>query len=300
MRARLPPGEVDHRRRGVDAGHVRDVRGERAGHDAGPACDVDPPLLGARGAANRISRSSSSASLATAERLKRLGLGREPVDVRVAVHGGESVRAAQTSQTGSDLCYASPQTANARFSRSRPMTDSLRPETLALHGGQEPDSATNARAVPIYQTTSFVFNDTAARRQPVRARRAGQHLHADHEPDVGRPRAAADRARGRRRRARHRLRPGRRHLLGAQRHPGRRQHHLHLAAVRRHVQPVRPHAAPVRHRGPLGRRRRPRRRRPAGRREARGSCSARRSAIRGSTCSTSRRGRRPRTSRACR
>jgi O-acetylhomoserine (thiol)-lyase len=40
------------------------------------------------------------------------------------------------------------------------MTDPLRPETLALHGGQEPDSATNARAVPIYQTTSFVFNDT--------------------------------------------------------------------------------------------------------------------------------------------
>lgn len=33
-------------------------------------------------------------------------------------------------------------------------------ETLALHGGQKPDSATNSRAVPIYQTTSFVFNDT--------------------------------------------------------------------------------------------------------------------------------------------
>ena len=33
-------------------------------------------------------------------------------------------------------------------------------ETLALHGGQEPDRATNARAVPIYQTTSYVFNDT--------------------------------------------------------------------------------------------------------------------------------------------
>ncbi len=32
-------------------------------------------------------------------------------------------------------------------------------ETLALHGGQAPDPATNARAVPIYQTTSFVFND---------------------------------------------------------------------------------------------------------------------------------------------
>jgi len=35
------------------------------------------------------------------------------------------------------------------------------PETLAVHAGQEePDSATNARAVPIYQTTSYVFNDT--------------------------------------------------------------------------------------------------------------------------------------------
>lgn len=32
-------------------------------------------------------------------------------------------------------------------------------ETLALHGGQSPDTATNARAVPIYQTTSYVFND---------------------------------------------------------------------------------------------------------------------------------------------
>src|SRR5213078_3182162 len=33
-------------------------------------------------------------------------------------------------------------------------------ETLALHGGQKADPATNARAVPIYQTTSYVFNDT--------------------------------------------------------------------------------------------------------------------------------------------
>ncbi|MDQ2899400.1 MAG: O-acetylhomoserine aminocarboxypropyltransferase [Acidobacteriota bacterium] len=32
--------------------------------------------------------------------------------------------------------------------------------TRALHAGQQPDSATNARAVPIYQTTSFVFNDS--------------------------------------------------------------------------------------------------------------------------------------------
>ena len=31
-------------------------------------------------------------------------------------------------------------------------------DTLALHAGQQPDPATNARAVPIYQTTSYVFN----------------------------------------------------------------------------------------------------------------------------------------------
>jgi O-acetylhomoserine (thiol)-lyase len=33
-------------------------------------------------------------------------------------------------------------------------------ETLQLHAGQAPDSATNARAVPIYQTTSYTFDDT--------------------------------------------------------------------------------------------------------------------------------------------
>ena len=36
----------------------------------------------------------------------------------------------------------------------------LKFETLQLHAGQEPDSATGSRAVPIYQTSSFVFNDS--------------------------------------------------------------------------------------------------------------------------------------------
>lgn len=35
-----------------------------------------------------------------------------------------------------------------------------KPGTLCLHAGQSPDPTTNARAVPIYQTTSYVFNDT--------------------------------------------------------------------------------------------------------------------------------------------
>ncbi|WP_297337401.1 O-acetylhomoserine aminocarboxypropyltransferase/cysteine synthase [Algoriphagus sp.] len=38
------------------------------------------------------------------------------------------------------------------------MSTNLRFETLQLHAGQEPDTATNSRAVPIYQTTSYTFN----------------------------------------------------------------------------------------------------------------------------------------------
>ena len=41
------------------------------------------------------------------------------------------------------------------------MSKTYRPETIALHGGQKPDPTTTARAVPIYQTTSYVFHDTA-------------------------------------------------------------------------------------------------------------------------------------------
>ena len=38
-----------------------------------------------------------------------------------------------------------------------PESISYRPATIALHGGHVPDGATHARAVPIYQTTSYVF-----------------------------------------------------------------------------------------------------------------------------------------------
>ena len=36
----------------------------------------------------------------------------------------------------------------------------LKFDTLSLHAGQQPDPVTGARAVPIYQTTSYVFRDT--------------------------------------------------------------------------------------------------------------------------------------------
>ncbi|TGK35461.1 O-acetylhomoserine aminocarboxypropyltransferase/cysteine synthase [Leptospira gomenensis] len=40
------------------------------------------------------------------------------------------------------------------------MPRNYKPETIALHGGQSPDPTTTSRAVPIYQTTSYVFKDT--------------------------------------------------------------------------------------------------------------------------------------------
>jgi O-acetylhomoserine (thiol)-lyase len=39
-------------------------------------------------------------------------------------------------------------------------TPTFHPETTLLHGGQVPDPTTGARAVPIYQTTSYQFRDT--------------------------------------------------------------------------------------------------------------------------------------------
>lgn len=40
------------------------------------------------------------------------------------------------------------------------MTKQLHLDTLAIHAGQEPDPTTGSRAVPIYQTASYVFKDT--------------------------------------------------------------------------------------------------------------------------------------------
>lgn len=40
------------------------------------------------------------------------------------------------------------------------MTESFEFETLQLHAGQEVDATTHSRALPIYQTISFTFDDT--------------------------------------------------------------------------------------------------------------------------------------------
>jgi O-acetylhomoserine (thiol)-lyase len=50
-------------------------------------------------------------------------------------------------------------------------------DTMALHGGQRPDPATGARAVPIYQTTSYVFTDADQAASLFNLERAG-HIYS--------------------------------------------------------------------------------------------------------------------------
>jgi O-acetylhomoserine (thiol)-lyase len=53
----------------------------------------------------------------------------------------------------------------------------IRPDTMALHAGQRPDPTYGARAVPIYQTTSYVFHDTDHAAALFNLERAG-HLYS--------------------------------------------------------------------------------------------------------------------------
>ncbi|HEX6115264.1 MAG TPA: O-acetylhomoserine aminocarboxypropyltransferase [Geminicoccaceae bacterium] len=50
-------------------------------------------------------------------------------------------------------------------------------DTIALHAGQRPDPATGARAVPIYQTTSYVFTDADQAASLFNLERAG-HIYS--------------------------------------------------------------------------------------------------------------------------
>ena len=53
----------------------------------------------------------------------------------------------------------------------------IKPDTLSLHAGQRPDAQFGARAVPIYQTTSYVFRDTDQAAALFNLERAG-HLYS--------------------------------------------------------------------------------------------------------------------------
>ena len=133
-------------------------------------------------------------------------------------------------------------------------------ETRQIHAGAEPDPTTGARAVPIYQTTSFVFRDTEHAAALFGLAELGniytrimnptQAVFEDRvaalEGGVG---ALGDRER-----------PGRADDRAAQPRRERRPHRRERVALRRHVQPAALHVPEARRRGQLHRRpRRPRR-----------------------------------------
>ena len=173
-------------------------------------------------------------------------------------------------------------------------------ETRQLHAGQRPDPNTGARAVPIFQTTSYVFEDPESAAAYFNLQEYGNTYSPDHEPDRRGLRGAGGQPRGRRGRGglRQRARcPGGRPV-----HPARagRPRRLVLGAVRRHGQPVQARAAQDERRADLGRPRRPRRVAAGGARRTPRRSSARPSATPPATCWTSRWSRRSRTSTSCR
>ena len=166
------------------------------------------------------------------------------------------------------------------------------PDTLAIHAGQVPDPATNARAVPIYATTSYVFNDTQHAADLFGLRVFGNIYTRIMNPtsDVFEKRMAE-------------LEGGIAALAVASGQAattltvlnlarGGRQPGLVADAVRRHLQPVRALAPQVGHHDPIRGHPQPR---PGPRRHRRrhpAASSSRPSATRGSTSPTSRRWRR--------
>ena len=79
-------------------------------------------------------------------------------------------------------------------------------ETKQIHAGAQPDPVTNARATPIYKTTSYVFNNSDHAKNLFALAEFGNIYTRLHEPDDRRRRAARRRARGRHRGARRRVR----------------------------------------------------------------------------------------------
>ena len=130
-------------------------------------------------------------------------------------------------------------------------------ETRQIHAGQTPDTATGARALPIYQTTSYVFDDAAQAAARFALAEFGTDLHPDRQSDDRGRREPAGRPGGRCRRPAGRLRAVGRDAGHPEPGRGGRPHRVLAEPLRRHLQPVPLHAAQVGHHRRL--RRRPRR-----------------------------------------
>ncbi len=169
-------------------------------------------------------------------------------------------------------------------------------ETRQIHAGQSPDSQTNARALPIYQSTAFTFDSSEHAANLFALREFGNIYSRIMNPTHA---VVEDRIAS--------LEGGVGALLVSSGQAaetiailnlagGRRSRGLESFAIRRHVQPLPLHAAEAGHRGHV--RRRPRRPRAVARRdppEHEGALRRDRSRIRRTTSSTSRAWRRSRT-----
>src|SRR6266568_4755428 len=96
---------------------------------------------------SRVARIGSSSTI-TPRRCHRPRNSKYPVACfsgPIAIYGSRPCRLRRTA-TGSSSTMPAP----------KPPAF----ETLSLHAGQHPDPVTGARAVPIYQTTSYVFQDS--------------------------------------------------------------------------------------------------------------------------------------------
>jgi hypothetical protein len=90
---------------------------------------------------HRFTMAASSLSMNT--------LKAAPTKLGARSHGATALRAARAPAAA----------ATRRALAVRAEAQEPRFETLMVHGGQEPDAATNARAVPIYATSSYTFDD---------------------------------------------------------------------------------------------------------------------------------------------
>ena len=163
-------------------------------------------------------------------------------------------------------------------------------DTLCLHAGQIPDAATGARALPIYQTTSFVFDSADHAASLFNLQTFGNVYSRISNPTVA---ALEERVAA--------LEGGRAALAAATGMAAqmvalltlcqqRRSHRRGAHALRRHVLAARRDVRAVRHRHDVRRRRRSRRNfAPRSCREHESASTPRRSAIRSSTSPTSRR-----------
>ena len=63
------------------------------------------------------------------------------------------------------------------------MSEKYRFDTMSLHSGHVPDKETGSRAVPIYQTTSYVFKDTDEAAALYNMEVGGQFIYKNFKPN---------------------------------------------------------------------------------------------------------------------